>query len=82
MNGDLANTTNIAFKYRNTGDSKWITVQTTTLTAEEKGIVKDIKFDIDITNPAKTIEFYLSSSAKTAYAYLDNLKLDVPASAE
>ena len=82
LNGDSANTTNIAFKYRNTGDSKWITAQTTTLTAEEKGIVKDIKFDIDITNPDKTIEFYLSSSAKTAYAYLDNLKLDVPASAE
>ena len=76
LTGDAGTT--IAFSHRNTGSTKWIKVHTTELTVEEKGTIKHISFDITIADPTKTIEFYLSSTTATQYAWLDNLKLDVP----
>lgn len=78
LTGDAGTT--IAFNHRNTGSTKWIKVHTTELTVEEKGVIKHVSFDITIDDPTKTIEFYLSSTTATQYAWLDNLKLDVPAS--
>ena len=77
LTGDTA--TNIIFNHRKSGSSKWIKVNTTALTVEEKGVFKHVTFDITIEDPSSTIEFYVSSSAATTYAWLDNLKLDVPA---
>ena len=77
LTGDTA--TNIVFNHRKSGSSKWIKVNTTALTVEEKGVFKHVTFDITIEDPSSTIEFYVSSSAATTYAWLDNLKLDVPA---
>lgn len=76
LTGDAGTT--IAFKHRNTGSTKWIEAQKTVLSVEEKGTIKHISFDIPIADPTKTIEFYLSSTTATKYAWLDNLKLDVP----
>lgn len=76
LTGDAGTT--IAFSHRNTGSTKWIKVHTTELAVEEKGTIKHVSFDITIADPTKTIEFYLSSTTATQYAWLDNLKLDVP----
>lgn len=76
LTGDAGTT--IAFKHRNTGSKTWIEAQKTVLSVEDKGIIKHISFDIPIADPTKTIEFYLSSTVATQYAWLDNLKLDVP----
>lgn len=77
LSGDAGTT--IAFKHRNTGSTKWIEANKTVISAEEKGTIKHISFEIPIADPSKTIEFYISSTTATTYAWVDNIKLDVPA---
>ena len=73
---DKSTTNKVTFKYKVTGASRWTTVNVTELT--EADVIKQVKFDITV-DPAKTIDFHIVGANATSYTFLDNMKLDVPA---
>ncbi len=68
--------TKVNFAYKNTGGS-W-TKLLTTIPADQANIIQHITHNITV-DGSKTIEIYLSNSTATQYIYVDNIKIDVPA---
>lgn len=75
---DNATTNKVTFKYKVTGASGWTTVNVTELTGADVDVIKHVEFDITV-DPAKTIDFHVVGANATTYTFLDNMKLDVPA---
>lgn len=79
LHGDAPVATTVSFKHRVTGAGSWITAQQTTLSPSDNGKIQHIEFNISVADPSKTIEFHVTTNTATTSAYLDNLKLNVPA---